>query len=179
MMSGKEQLLSMLKEDFNRWEELLAGMSEEQITAVQLPSELTVKDIVAHLWAWQQISVARLEAALHKREPEYPALAELGGETGAQGTASARDPDEEVDRVNAWIYESYRDKPWRRVYADWRGQFLRFLELGEEIPEKEMLETGRYRWLREYPLSAVLQGSYEHHEEHLELLLARPDLKGA
>ncbi len=163
MMSGKEQLLSMLKEDYNRWEELLAGLSEEQITTAQLPSELSVKDLIAHLWAWQQISVARLEAASHNREPEYPAWP----------FASNRDPDKDVERTNQWVYESYQDKAWQSVYADWRGQFLRFLELGEEIPEKELLEAGRYRWLGEYPLSAVLLGSYEHHEEHLEQMLAR------
>jgi len=62
----------MLKEEFNRWEELLAGMSEEQISASHLPSNLSIKDVIAHLRAWQQRSVARLEAALLNREPEFP-----------------------------------------------------------------------------------------------------------
>ena len=62
----------MLNEEFNRWEHLLAGMSEEQITAPQLPANLSIKDVIAHLRAWQQRSIARLEAALLDREPEFP-----------------------------------------------------------------------------------------------------------
>jgi ATP-dependent RNA helicase SUPV3L1/SUV3 len=41
---------------------LLASLSESQITTPNLPANLSVKDVVAHLWAWQQLSIARLEA---------------------------------------------------------------------------------------------------------------------
>ncbi len=167
-MNDKKQILIMLKEEFNRWEELLVSMSEEQTTAPNLSSNLSIKDVIAHLWAWQQLSVARMEAALHNREPEYPSWPERLGP----------DPEEDVDQTNAWIYETYRDKPWSSVYADWRAQFLRFLELSEEIPEKDLLDPARYAWMGEYPLSASLQGSYEHHEEHLESLLAQLGHKG-
>ena len=37
-MYMKQHILAALSEEFNRWEELLAGMSEAQITAPQLPS---------------------------------------------------------------------------------------------------------------------------------------------
>jgi hypothetical protein len=162
-VNDKDQMLSMLKDDFNRWEEVLAGMSEAQISEPNFASELSIKDVIAHLWAWQQISVAQMEAALHNREPELPAWPERLGP----------DPEEDVDQTNAWIYETYRDKPWASVYADWRAQFLRFLELAEKIPEKDLLDVGRYKWMGGYPLFASLQGSYEHHEEHLESLLSQ------
>src|SRR5438552_16213356 len=72
MTNDKQQILKMLKDVYNRWEELLAGMSEEQVTNPDLPSGLSVKDVVAHLWAWQERSVARQEAAVRDREPAYP-----------------------------------------------------------------------------------------------------------
>ena len=37
-MYMKQHILAALSEEFNHWEELLAGMSEAQITAPQLPS---------------------------------------------------------------------------------------------------------------------------------------------
>jgi hypothetical protein len=166
--NDKLQVLNKLKEVFNRWDELLAGMSEEQITAPQLPSKLSIKDEIAHLWAWQQRSVARTEAALNHREPKYPRWPETFDP----------DPEEDVDQTNAWIFETNRDRPWHSVYGDWRAQFLRFLELSEEISEKDMLNPKRYGWMGGYPLSASHLGSYEHHEEHLEKLLARLDQNG-
>ena len=62
-MNMKQHILTALKEQFNRWEELLASISEEQITAAHLPSNLSINDVIAHLRAWQQRSIARLKAA--------------------------------------------------------------------------------------------------------------------
>ncbi len=162
IMNMKEHILTALREQFNRWEELLASMSDERITAPHLPSNWSIKDVIAHLRAWQQRSIARLEAALFNREPEFPKwLPEL-------------DPDSEgnTDQTNAWIYETYREQPWSKVHQNWREGFLRFLELGEGIPEKDLLDAGRYPWLEGHPLAFILLASYDHHQEHLEKLLA-------
>jgi hypothetical protein len=59
------------------------------------------------------------------------------------------------------------------VHQDWRDGFLRFLELGEMIAEKDLLDPEKYPWMKGYSLFVVLQGSYEHHHiDHLEPLLA-------
>jgi hypothetical protein len=159
-MNDKEGILITLQEEFNRWEALLASLSEEHITAPQLPDNWSIKDVVAHLRAWQQRSIARLEAALLNRPPEYPTW------------PAQFDPEAEGQPhdLNAWLYATYRDQPWPSVHRDWSEGFLRFLELGEAIPEKDLLDAGRYTWLEGYALFAVLQGSYEHHREHAEYL---------
>lgn len=161
-MNDKRQLMTALRDEFNRWEELLAGMSEAQITAPHLPTSLSIKDVLAHLMAWQQISIARLEAARLNREPIYP------------GWPAEFDPDSHnVDHINAWIYETYRDQPWSSVYPAWQAGFLQFLQWAETIPEHDLLGEGRYPWLHGYALAEVLLGSYEHHHiDHLEPLLA-------
>jgi hypothetical protein len=168
-MDDKAQLIKKLGEEFNRWEELLTGISEEQITAANFIDSLSIKDILAHLTVWQQISVARMEAARHNKEPEYP------------NWHPEFDPEskEELAKINALIYETRHELPWSDVHREWKERYLRFLELAESIPEKDLLEIGKYPWLREYPLSAVLLGSYEHHEEHLEplIVLLRQDGK--
>ena len=162
-MNDKQQILTALREEFNRWEELLASLSEEQITAPHLPSDISIKDVIAHLKAWQQVSIARLEAVQLNKEPVFPDwLAGLDPES-----------EEDRDQFNARIYESYHQQPWLRVHQDWRDGFLRFLKLGEAIPENDLLDTEKYPWLKGYSLLAVLQGSYEHHhDDHLESLLA-------
>jgi hypothetical protein len=158
----KEHILTALREQFDRWEELLAGMSDEQLTAPLVPSDWSIKDDIAHLWAWQQRSIARMEAARLGREPEYPRwLPDVEPDGG--------DSDE---LINAWMYETYRDKPWSQVHQDWRAGFLRFLELGAGIAERDLLDGGKYPWLEGYPLALILLASYDHHQEHLEKLLA-------
>jgi len=161
-MNDKTQIITMLRGEFNHWEELLHSLSEEQITAPNFIANMSIKDVVAHLTVWQQINVARLEAARHNKEPEYPKWhPEFDPETN-----------EELAKINAWIYENRHEQPWSDVHQEWKERFLRFLDLAESTPEKDLLEVGKYPWLKEYPLSAVLLGSYEHHEEHREPLLA-------
>ena len=114
-MKMREHILLAMREHIDQWEELLAAMPEEQINSPRLPSSWSVKDEIAHLWAWQQRSIARVEAALHDREPDYPVWI-AGIDPGDEGN---------TEPVNAWIYETYRDRSWPEVHAMWREGFLR------------------------------------------------------
>jgi hypothetical protein len=152
-----------LREEFDHWESVLASLTETQITTAPQASELSIKDELAHLWAWQQRSIARLEAGLHNTQPRMPSW--LPGV----------DPESEsnTDAINAQIYETFRDRPWAAVYEQWRSGFLHFLAISEQLPEPALLDASRYGWLSGYSLADVLLGTYDHHQEHLEKLLAR------
>src|SRR5512143_909586 len=153
----KEELLNDLRHEFARWEKLVSSLTQEQLVARDLAEGLSIKDVVAHLWAWQGLSVARLEAAIDNRDPGY--------DLGPDGL----DPDNEehLDLINAWIHKTNLDRPWMEVYGNWRRRYLWFLELAQKIPEHVLMQPARYAWLKDTPLSAVLRGSYEHHhEEH-------------
>jgi len=159
-MDTKQSILTALREELGRWEALLAELSEEQITAPQLDDHWSIKDVVAHLWDWQQRSIARLEAAQLNREPEYPAWP----------TQFDPEIEEQPHDLNAWLYAKHRDQPWASIHQQWHAGFMRCLELGEAIPEDDLLAVGRYSWLEGYALLEVLQGTYEHHREHAEYL---------
>lgn len=161
-MNAQSPILTNLRQEFDHWQDLLAGLSEEQLTARALPDNQSIQDVLAHLWAWLQISIARLEAAVADREPVYPDW--VAGEDLFA---------EDVDRLNARIGQIYRRQPWAAVYQDWRAGFGRFLQLAEAIPEADLHDAEKYPWLRGYPLLEVLEGAYEHHhQDHLEPLLA-------
>jgi hypothetical protein len=157
-MNMKEHILAALREQFESWEKLLAGLSEEQTTAPRFDLEWSIKDVMAHLWAWQQISIARLEAGVQSRAPKYPGWILAIGE----------DWEEDSDRVNALTFERNHQKSWSEVYQNWRGGFLRFLELGNKIPERNLLDGDRYPWLHGHSLAFILVASYDHHQEHYE-----------
>jgi hypothetical protein len=159
-MTMKEHILAALREQVERWEDLLEGRSEEQLDSPQFDLDWSIKDVMAHLWAWQQISIARMEAGVMGREPMYPQWILSLGE----------DWEENADRVNALTFESNHWKPWSEVYLNWKTGFRRFLELGDQISERDLLDGDRYDWLKGYSLAFILVASYEHHQEHLEKL---------
>ena len=159
-MNMKDHILAALSEQFERWEALLAGLDPTQITNPNLPGGWSIKDVVAHLMAWQGRSVARVEAARAGGEPQMPAW--LPGV----------DPEDyaNTEPVNSWVYAAYRDTPWPEVYRLWREGFQRFLAAGAAIPERDLLDSSAYPWLDGYSLADVFLGSYDHHQEHLEML---------
>jgi hypothetical protein len=160
-MNMKDHILAALREQFKSWEELLASLSEEEITAPHFDYDWSIKDVIAHLWAWQQISSARMEGGLNNREPELPKWI----------VNNIEGWEEDADRVNALTFETNHEKPWSEIHQNWKEGFLRFLELGNEISERDLLNGDRYRWLKGYSLAFILVASYDHHQEHLEKLL--------
>ena len=159
-MNMKAHILTALSEQFEQWENLLASLSESQITAPGFFDNWSIKDIVAHLWAWQQRSIARMEAVRLNREPEFPTW------------VAGLDPEDYAvtDPVNAWIYTTNRDLPWAQVHQNWRTGFQQLLKSADGITEKDLLDTEKYAWLQGTPVALVLLGTYDHHQEHIEKL---------
>ncbi len=161
-MNMKDHILAALKEQFAHWEETLGKLSEEQLTSPHFDLDWSIKDVIAHLWAWQQISIARMEASLHNREPQLPSWI----------IDSISNWEEDANRVNALTFEMNHEKPWSEIHQNWRNGFLHFLELGGNIPERDLLDGDKYKWLNGYSLAFILIASYDHHQEHIEKLLA-------
>lgn len=160
-MNMKEHIITALKEQFQRWEELLASLGEEQLTAPRFDLGWSIKDVMAHLWAWQQISIARLEAGVQNRQPEYH-----------EWIISIENWEDDADRVNAVTFERQHDHSWQEVYQNWKTGFLQLLESGNRISERDLLDGDKFSWLGGHSLAAILIASYDHHQEHFEKLLA-------
>lgn len=159
-MDMKGHILAALREQFDSWEELLASLNEEQITAPHFDYDWSIKDMIAHLWAWQQISIARLVGGLQDQEPEFPKWI----------VESDENWEENADKVNAVTFKRHHAKSWSEIHQNWREGFLRLLKLGESISERNLLDGDRFPWLKGYSLAFILIASYDHHQEHLEKL---------
>lgn len=160
-MNMKDHILAALQEQFKSWEELLARLTPDEIAAPTFDLDWSIKDVIAHLWAWQQISIARVAAGLHDREPDFPKWI----------VSSIENWEDDPDGVNALTYERYHEKPWAEIHHDWREGFQQMLKLSGAISEKNLLDGDRYSWLKGYSLASILIASYDHHQEHLEELL--------
>jgi hypothetical protein len=133
-MNMKDHILAALREQFESWEDLLTTLSEEQINTPHFDYDWSIKDVMAHLWAWQQISIARMEGGLQDSEPEFPRWI----------VESIHNWEEDADRVNALTFETQHHKLWSEIYQNWKNGFLQFLELGEKVSERDLLDGDRY-----------------------------------
>jgi hypothetical protein len=149
-------VLAALEAERDRWAVMLDRLPEWARTAPRSASGWTIHDFVAHLYAWQQVSNARLEAALRGGDPRMPEWLQ-----GADPES-----DEDVQRFNDRIHAQHRDRVWHEVVAMWRDGFDRLIERARVLPAEVLLEPDRFGWLKGAPLVAVLEGSLEHHREH-------------
>ena len=101
--------------------------------------------------------MARLEAAARNEEPP-PAI---------WPAAFSDETDEGVDQINDWLHAYYHDQPAEAILGEAREQFGRMRAAVEALSEEDLNAPRRYPWLDGTPLSAVIDGSFEHmHEEH-------------
>lgn len=154
----QQHILQAMREQFNAYLLLLNSLSLQQ-RQQPLPNNPTwcAKDAIAHLWAWQQRSLARVLAAKNGGDPKYPPL--------------ARDVDEEnLSEINQLYLEQYQPLPWQEVVDGWRHNYQQLIDEGDGLDVVSFLDSDRFAWLGGYAIADVYLGSYGHHAEHFVAL---------
>ncbi len=150
---NKTKLLNEMRDGYTSFENLLAPLSEAQMTISGVNGEWSIKDILAHLAAWQKRTLNRLEAAVRNEEPSIPGLTS----------------DEEVDRLNDQFYQENKARPLTDVLTDFRTTYSQILDVVQAAPEEVLLDPQRIAWLDGNALWEVVAGdTYEHYQEHTE-----------
>lgn len=138
-------------------EDLVARTGPERMELPGAMGDWTMKDAIAHLTAWRWRSVARLEAAagIDLPNPSWDS-SDIGQEDESQ-----------IDQINDRLYQQSRNKPVINVLSESRTSFDRLEAALLALSEEELFERGRYPWLDDYPLAAVISGASGHLIEHL------------
>ncbi len=152
---GKSELLAQIERERTFWEQLVAEVGEEHMLEPGATGDWTFKDVVAHLNGWRSKTLARLEAVRSGQIPAPPPWpAHLNEE-------------DDVEEINAWIYQANGDRPLREVLDEYQRSFSAMRDGVSALSERDLTERGRYDWLEGEALAAVLTASFGHlHEEH-------------
>jgi hypothetical protein len=147
---SKAQLLAELNNENAYWQALLDDIGEANMTQPEVAGGWSIKDIVAHLTGWRRRTVRRIQAT-RNHEPDFtpPWPSEL----------------QEDDDINAWMYESNRDRPLADVLSDSREVFQQLLDAIDTFSDDELQAFQRIEWLEKEPLSGKLFFTH-FHEEH-------------
>jgi hypothetical protein len=163
-MQQKQALIERIRTEQALWEDFLAQVGEERMTQPGATDDWSFKDVVGHLNGWRTLTLAKLDVArrgdLQPPDPPWPAHLD-------------EDDEENVEQINDWIYNQNRDRPLADLLQESRQQFVTMAEIVEALPESVLFDPNRFRWLKGYPLAAVVDGSFGHfHEEHEGILRA-------
>lgn len=159
----KAALLEAMNQGFDELEALLATIDQEQMIRPSVYDDLSVKDILAHISAWERLLIGWIETSLCG--DVAPVIYAPGFEVGDG------DRWQTIHRLNQHIYEEHKDRPLDLVLIDLRVMHVHMVELVSALPEGDLMEPGRFDWRGGEPLwPSIAANSYEHYREHIELI---------
>lgn len=157
----KIKLLSMIRTERARWETLLAEVSEAQMRQAGVEGEWSVKDIIAHVTAYERWVVARLRSAL-------------------RGERLRLEIDQlNLEQRNSWIFEENRNRPLHDVLAESQQVFQQLLKLVQALSDGDLGGSHRIEafldplWTDGLPVwKCIAADSYEHYRQHIPSIRA-------
>jgi hypothetical protein len=165
----KTALVSWLQEEQRQWEALLAQIGPARMEESGVNGPWSIKDLVAHLNGWQPRLIARIQAA-HRNAPAPPPPWPEHLQTD--------------DDINAWIYETNRERSVRDVLDESQRVFHELLAVIEDLPDDMQIETiphaGRmsYRvWIgdQRFAPGEFFDHFHDDHEPDVRAWLARKE----
>ncbi|MEA2572944.1 MAG: hypothetical protein QOH93_242 [Chloroflexia bacterium] len=152
---SKQQLTEQITQERTHWENLVEEVGRERMDEPGAMGEWTFKDLIAHMIGWWEYEIGRREAGLRGERPKAP--------SGIEGTE-----DWDADRVNQVFYDRYKHRSLDDVLNDSSSVWQRMEALVQSLPERDLLEPGRFSWEGGKALGpAILYDFSEHlHDEH-------------
>lgn len=169
-MSGQHEpmdqarLLERMQQEYTALEAVLTALDAAQMDRPGVYGDLSVKDVLAHLAAWQGMEIGWLQTSLRgesvvRYAPGYELL-----ETEDNG-------DEVTERINAHIFAENQSKPLAAVLDDLQSTRTGLLTLVQTLSDADLNDPHRFDWWDGEPIWTSIAGnSYEHVREHRALI---------
>ncbi len=141
----KAQLIAASEKEYAALEKLLASLTPDQMIRPPALGEWSVKDVLAHLYEWQQMFFHWYQTGLRGEKPAVP----------AEGYKWSQLP-----ALNQHIYETYRDLPLDDIQHLFRESHKKTITLVESLPETDLFTRGKYAWMNQNMLASYLHANW-------------------
>ena len=149
----KSQLLEEVRAARAKLLAAIEGLTDEELVQPGAAGIWSVKDIMAHLIAWEAELVTLLSRKLSKRYKDAPELVLI----------------EDLDEWNEEQYHLNARKPLSVILPDFHGVHKHLLRAIEEADPATLLAANRFEWMEGEALAnLVLETAVWHEEEHAE-----------
>jgi hypothetical protein len=174
---SKNELLERMRAGREEWDALIAQIPDSARTEPALPGGWSVKDLIAHVAAYEHWTAAQIRAA---NEGRAPTDRELNGSDETPGDPEAWDIGEEVvnqtepdiiDRQNARIYAQYKETPLAEVMTFSSQAFADLMAAVAAVADDDLATTGAQTWTGDATLLEIIPGQcYAHYAQHADEL---------
>jgi len=134
---SKEAFIKDIQVEYQRLEDLLVNLDEQQMTKSRVCRHWSIKDMLAHLHEWHCLALRWYEVGLSGRRDAIPAA-------------------KDIPVLNKRIFEKHRDRPLKQVLRAFRDSHERMMQLIESLSDEQLLTPGYFGWTRWNPLTTYL-----------------------
>lgn len=139
--TNKIQLIDDIQTEHAALETLLNSLSHEQMTAPNVVGAWSVKDVLAHLTAWEQMCLAWYQAGKRGETPKTPAE-----------DLSWR----QIPELNLRIYNAHQHQPLAVVLEAFGDSYAGMLDAVQQMTEQELFAPNYYAWTRTTTLGSYV-----------------------
>jgi hypothetical protein len=146
--TSKDQLLKDIYTERRRLQNTLSSLSTEDMIEQVVFGAWSVKDLLAHLVAWERLFLDWYRTGVRGNLPE----------TEPVGMSQ-----NSINTLNQRIYE---DNKWRSldvILAEFHESFQEIATVIEAIPEEDLFIHGRYNWTGKLTLADYIAGNTCNH----------------
>lgn len=144
----KQELINELMSARAELVEALAGLTPDHMLITGVVGLWSIKDVLAHLGAWESEVVTALNQVQNKRMPSLL----------------------RIDDIDEWNEEQYRvnvRRPLEVIQTDFEGVHRMLVRMIQDFDERSLLDNRRYAWMEGEPLWYLIEENVTLHErEH-------------
>jgi hypothetical protein len=140
----KEALLSDIQTQRRQLEKNLHALTPAEKVAPGVVGEWSVKDLLAHLVAWEQLLLSWDAAG---RASRIPAITPVGLSRAA------------IAVLNQQIYAQNYARTLEAVQEEFHSSYEQVWAVLQTIPEEEMFTAGRFAWTGQLTLADYIAGN--------------------
>ena len=157
---SKKVFIERLLRERDKFELLLNRVGyTRRMTLKGVVGKWSIKDVLAHIWAYEQYIADRMQEILHNQSympcKTQTALDAFLDEYGYPDFGS---PLLDDDTPNDWIVERYRNVPLEDIVAQELGAFASIISALETLSDELIIKYNLH--------NRIAQHTYEHYHEH-------------
>jgi hypothetical protein len=152
---SKSTLLEVIHSEWARLESLLEGLTDAQMVEIGVEATWSIKDILAHITAWEKLAMDRIHAAQTGDDLQYPIIA----------------GDNFVDEFNARTYTTHKDQLLLEVLAEFRATHRDFVVQIEALDENCLQKKLNFDWSGNLTYQVMISANtHWHYIEHADAI---------
>jgi hypothetical protein len=156
-ITTKAQLITITDESYDRLQQEVAGLTDDEMRKPGVVHNWTVKDVLAHIAGWERMFTGWMDALLRGERPDRPEAIDEAW----------------LDATNARLYEESHDRSPEAVRieaAEWHEAIMALIE---RMSEADLFDPERFPLAGGRPIAPWVRGNAdEHYDEHREQIAA-------